>query len=148
MQSELRPRHDLEQLFKRAESSRHRDEAVRQLRHESLPFVHVVRDAEIGHAGVQQFLRRQELRDDSNHKPVRRQHRIRNRSHQPDAATTIDQFNLLTSHQRSQLTRRASVYDIKPGAGTTEDAKAMKVGHGVRPAESLTEPLAARRGGG
>ncbi len=141
MQSELRSRQHLEQLFKRPESSRQREEAVRQLGHQRLAFVHVVRHTQVCHTGVQQLLRRQELRDDSNHLATCRQHRIGDRPHQPDTATTINEFDPLDGQQLSQLTCRATMHRVRAGTGTAEDTESMQVTHVDSFLKSLSRQL-------
>lgn len=112
MQPELRPRQHLEQFLECAESSGKGHKAIGQLGHQRLPLVHVVCHAQVVDPLVQQFLRGEELWDNSDHVSVRGKNRIGDRSHQADAAASVDQFDPLASQQRPELFRRATMHGV------------------------------------
>src|SRR5690349_4540678 len=72
VETELRPRDDLEELLEHPEPTRQGDEAVRERGHFGLPLVHARDDAQLGHAVVCDLLRRERTWDDAHDLAARR----------------------------------------------------------------------------
>ena len=120
--AELRPGQLLDQLFKRADTARKRDEGIRALEHHALALVHVGRDDALLHAHQHVLAVDQKLRDDPGHDPAVIDNRFGERSHQPDRATAIDQADAVLGQNSAELSRRVHESRVVAGAGGAVDA--------------------------
>ena len=130
MPAELRPGQLLDQLFKRADTARKRDEGIRALEHHALALVHVGRDDALLHAHQHVLAVDQKLRDDPGHDPAVIDNRFGERSHQSDRATAIDQADAVLGQNSAELSRRVHESWIVAGAGGAVDANRFDCAHG------------------
>ena len=91
VETELRPGPHLENLFKRADAARQRDEAVSQFRHQGLARMHRWRDVKFGQICVREFLAHQRLGNHTHCPAAEAQHLVRQDAHDAHAAATLDE---------------------------------------------------------
>jgi two-component system alkaline phosphatase synthesis response regulator PhoP len=126
MQSELRPRHHLEELLKRADAARHGDEAVGELRHHRLARVHRIYDVQLGDAGLRDLSIGKRLRNHADDFSTVAHDRLGNHAHQPDAAPAIDQPDAAAREQCAHGLRHLCICLV---AAETRSAKHAQSPH-------------------
>ena len=107
--TELRPRQDLECLVEGAEASRQRDEPVHERSHRGLALVHRADDSQFGEARVGELTRHERLRDDADDLAAMAEHRVGQHAHQPDRAAAVHQTELARDQLGAEPPRRLRV---------------------------------------
>ena len=134
----------LDQLLQRADPARQRHEGVRALEHDALSFVHV--------AGDDAFLRPhqhvlaidQEIRNHAGHGPAVVENRIRQRAHQADRPSAIDQPDAVLGQNSSKRPGRLDESRIGAGTGGAIDANGFDSAHGQMDVARARQPSSAR----
>src|SRR6266853_1198726 len=106
MKLELLPADDFENFVERSDAARQKREGVGLLGHQPLAFVHAVDDDKFGHAVMSQFGIPKPRRDDPGHNAAGHQHRVSQKTHEPDPPAAIHQPDPRSGETRSELARR------------------------------------------
>jgi len=147
---ELAPGPDLEQLIHGARASGQRDEAVRQLRHQGLPFMHGADHMEPGEPVMGLFLVHESPGHDADDAAPRGKGGVGEDPHQADIGPTVDERDGALGQQLPQVPGLLAVGLLATRRGTTVDADALDV-HASTPitnAAGGARAAPARRPGG
>ena len=109
MKPELSPGHDFAEFFKGPESSGQGDEPIGDLRHRGLSFVHGTDNSQLRDIGSARFTREQRLGDYPDNLSATFLDGLRNASHQPYTATSVDQPDVPSQQCASHGMRGFSV---------------------------------------
>lgn len=125
VQPELQPRERLEDFLERPHPARQRDKHIRHFRHAHFAFVHGIHRDELGDPMVPAFLGDHLMWDDADHFPTRDQRCIRQHTHEPHAAATVDDAD---STPGTGLAKRGSSLGVngrltKAGAGVDTNSR-------------------------
>ncbi len=122
LEAELRPAERLEQLVHRADAARQRQERVRQVAHAHLALRQRLDDLELPEAVVPDLPFVQEARDHADHPTALLERRVRENSHQSDAAAAVYQRPAAARDLAPDGMRSLRVNRIDARRGTAEDA--------------------------
>src|SRR5450759_4175237 len=86
----LRPRGDLEEFIEGAIATRERDKAIGEVRHERFSLVHTPNFVQLAQVGVRDLAHQQTFREDADDLSASCQHFVGYYAHQPDARPPID----------------------------------------------------------
>ena len=130
VEPELRPGQDLGQLLERPEAAGQGEEGVRQLGHDGLSLVERRHDPQLRHALVRELALDEPGRDDPGDATAGRQGAVRDRAHQPDGATAVDELDAAFGERPADERGDLRVPRIPSGARAAEHADPAQGGLG------------------
>jgi hypothetical protein len=122
VQAQLQPRHHLEHLFERAETSRQNYERIGSFGHRALANVHRLHDDEFVESLVRNLWTHQMLGNDADDIAARGERRIGDVSHHPDVPATVDDPYTPARKQGTEFARRIGILRSRTAVRSTEDA--------------------------
>jgi hypothetical protein len=123
--SKLEPSEDFAELLPTAEASGKKDECIRQVSHESFPFVHGVDDAKLGQRSVSYFFLDERFGHDANGATASREYGICKHAHQSHTAAAEDQSDAGGGELAPEMLGCVRVGGIITAAGSAENAQAL-----------------------
>ena len=120
--AELAPGQHLEDLLHRAEAAGQGNEAIGQIEHAALAFVHGFDDFELGQAAVGHFPLGQLARDDADHFAAGFQRGIGDGAHQADVAAAVDQLQAVGGDASAEGDGVFGINGLVAGIGAAVDA--------------------------
>jgi len=152
--AELRPRPDFEDFFERAEASGKCHEGIGERGHLRLALVHGVDDVQLAETAMPDLARPERVRNHADDFAAVREHRVRELTHQSNAAAAVHERDAFAREQRTDAARGIRVNRIAARIRATENAKpsdrvtelhgcivAQGPHHGLLPCRSATLPL-------
>ena len=102
-----------------------RDKGVRQIRHHRLALMHRTHHTQFRQSQVRNLLVHKSLRNHTDDPASLRQARIREHTHQPHIATSVNQLNATPAQQPADGLRRLSIYGMNARTRPTKYADAL-----------------------
>ena len=137
--AELLERHDLQDLLQRAQAARQRHEGVPAGVHDGLAVAQPLRDDQLGHVAVPHAQVQEGLGDHAGGLTAMRQHRARQRAHEPHAAPAVDEPPAAPGELGAQLLGGGEELAVHQVARAAED------GDGSDHQKTVTAAIIRRR---
>ena len=126
VKAELEPCQRLEHFFQCANAAGQDDEAITEVRHQLLAFMHGADAVHFRCPGVGEFLVGEVMRDDANDFASSGENGIGEQAHQSDIAAAVDEADALRRKLGAAVLRGFGEFRERAWAGTTVDAEAVE----------------------